>query len=251
MNMVLVFTRTKHGADRVAKKLEQNGITTGTLHSNRSQNQRLRASKDSAPARSASSSPPTSPPAASTSTASRTSSISTFPCRAKTTSTASAAPDARQAIGDAISFIQRRRPQIPQATGEIHRLRHPPQARRRVRLQRRRRQKPRPRATPRTAQHAATQTESRSRPGRPRHHPPPPPPVESDLAVRIGLTRAASRSSSKKPAPRAPSGISSPRSDRSPRSRTAENAFPAGLQTSRPDRIPPSHQRTEGNQSRR
>ncbi len=43
MNMVLVFTRTKHGADRVAKKLEQSGITTGTLHSNRSQNQRLRA----------------------------------------------------------------------------------------------------------------------------------------------------------------------------------------------------------------
>ncbi len=43
MNMVLVFTRTKHGADRVAKKLDQSGITTGTLHSNRSQNQRLRA----------------------------------------------------------------------------------------------------------------------------------------------------------------------------------------------------------------
>jgi ATP-dependent RNA helicase RhlE len=46
MNMVLVFTRTKHGADRVARKLEQQGITTGTLHSNRSQNQRLRALKD-------------------------------------------------------------------------------------------------------------------------------------------------------------------------------------------------------------
>ena len=43
MNMVLVFTRTKHGADKVARKLEQAGITTGTLHSNRSQNQRLRA----------------------------------------------------------------------------------------------------------------------------------------------------------------------------------------------------------------
>ncbi|MBA2431737.1 MAG: DEAD/DEAH box helicase [Chthoniobacterales bacterium] len=43
---VLVFTRTKHGADRIAKKLEGAGIKTGTIHSNRSQNQRLRALKD-------------------------------------------------------------------------------------------------------------------------------------------------------------------------------------------------------------
>ena len=43
---VLVFTRTKHGADRIAKKLEGRGIKTGTIHSNRSQNQRLRALKD-------------------------------------------------------------------------------------------------------------------------------------------------------------------------------------------------------------
>lgn len=46
LNMVLVFTRTKHGADRVARKLEQGGIRTDTLHSNRSQNQRLRALND-------------------------------------------------------------------------------------------------------------------------------------------------------------------------------------------------------------
>jgi ATP-dependent RNA helicase RhlE len=46
LNMVLVFSRTKHGADKVARKLEQQGIRTGTLHSNRSQNQRLRALKD-------------------------------------------------------------------------------------------------------------------------------------------------------------------------------------------------------------
>ncbi|MES2709294.1 MAG: DEAD/DEAH box helicase [Verrucomicrobiota bacterium] len=46
MNSVLVFTRTKHGADRIAKRLEQSGVTCGTLHSNRSQNQRLRALKD-------------------------------------------------------------------------------------------------------------------------------------------------------------------------------------------------------------
>jgi ATP-dependent RNA helicase RhlE len=43
MNSVLIFTRTKHGADRVARRLEAQGITTGTLHSNRSQSQRLRA----------------------------------------------------------------------------------------------------------------------------------------------------------------------------------------------------------------
>ncbi len=43
---VLVFTRTKHGADRIARRLESGGIKTGTIHSNRSQNQRLRALKD-------------------------------------------------------------------------------------------------------------------------------------------------------------------------------------------------------------
>jgi ATP-dependent RNA helicase RhlE len=43
MDSVLIFTRTKHGADRVARRLEQMGVKTGTLHSNRSQNQRLRA----------------------------------------------------------------------------------------------------------------------------------------------------------------------------------------------------------------
>jgi ATP-dependent RNA helicase RhlE len=46
LEMVLVFTRTKHGADRVARKLESLGIKTGTLHANRSQNQRLRALGD-------------------------------------------------------------------------------------------------------------------------------------------------------------------------------------------------------------
>jgi ATP-dependent RNA helicase RhlE len=40
---VLIFTRTKHLADRVARRLEQSRITTATLHSNRSQNQRLTA----------------------------------------------------------------------------------------------------------------------------------------------------------------------------------------------------------------
>jgi ATP-dependent RNA helicase RhlE len=43
---VLVFSRTKHGADRIARRLESSGIKTETIHSNRSQNQRLRALKD-------------------------------------------------------------------------------------------------------------------------------------------------------------------------------------------------------------
>jgi len=46
LNVVLVFSRMKHGADRIARSLEASGIRTATLHSNRSQNQRLRALKD-------------------------------------------------------------------------------------------------------------------------------------------------------------------------------------------------------------
>jgi ATP-dependent RNA helicase RhlE len=46
LNMVLIFSRMKHGADRIARNLEAGGIRTATLHSNRSQNQRLRALKD-------------------------------------------------------------------------------------------------------------------------------------------------------------------------------------------------------------
>ncbi len=46
LQMVIVFTRTKHGADKVARKLEQVGIKCGTLHANRSQNQRMKALAD-------------------------------------------------------------------------------------------------------------------------------------------------------------------------------------------------------------
>src|SRR5580658_7248103 len=46
MDMVLVFSRMKHGADRIARNLEENAVRTATLHSNRSQNQRLKALKD-------------------------------------------------------------------------------------------------------------------------------------------------------------------------------------------------------------
>ena len=40
---VLIFTRTKHGADRVVKKLEQSGIAANAIHGNKSQPQRQRA----------------------------------------------------------------------------------------------------------------------------------------------------------------------------------------------------------------
>ncbi|MFO1485388.1 MAG: DEAD/DEAH box helicase [Verrucomicrobiaceae bacterium] len=46
MQMVLVFSRTKHGADKIARRLEQGGVKCATLHANRSQNQRLRALDD-------------------------------------------------------------------------------------------------------------------------------------------------------------------------------------------------------------
>ncbi|MFN2100255.1 DEAD/DEAH box helicase [Altererythrobacter sp. MF3-039] len=40
---VLIFTRTKHGADRVVKKLSQKGIPANAIHGNKSQPQRERA----------------------------------------------------------------------------------------------------------------------------------------------------------------------------------------------------------------
>jgi len=46
MYSVLVFTRTKYGADRVAKQLGRDKISSGAIHSNRSQNQRARALQD-------------------------------------------------------------------------------------------------------------------------------------------------------------------------------------------------------------
>jgi len=45
LEMVLVFSRTKHGADKIARKLGLAGISTATLHSNRTQGQRTAALK--------------------------------------------------------------------------------------------------------------------------------------------------------------------------------------------------------------
>ncbi len=40
---VLIFSRTKHGADRIAKRLRANNHSVAVLHANRSQNQRIEA----------------------------------------------------------------------------------------------------------------------------------------------------------------------------------------------------------------
>ncbi len=40
---VLVFTRTKHGANRLAQQLERDGLTTAAIHGNKSQGARTRA----------------------------------------------------------------------------------------------------------------------------------------------------------------------------------------------------------------
>ena len=43
MNSVLVFSRTKHGADKICRRLEKKGINAIAIHSNRTQSQRQRA----------------------------------------------------------------------------------------------------------------------------------------------------------------------------------------------------------------
>lgn len=43
---VLVFTRTKHGANRLAEQLERDGLTAAAIHGNKSQNARTRALGD-------------------------------------------------------------------------------------------------------------------------------------------------------------------------------------------------------------
>ncbi len=43
MSSVIVFARTKHGADRVARDLERDGFEAGVIHGNKSQNARQKA----------------------------------------------------------------------------------------------------------------------------------------------------------------------------------------------------------------
>ena len=46
VDRVLVFTRTKHGADKVVRGLNKDGISADAIHGNKSQNQRERALED-------------------------------------------------------------------------------------------------------------------------------------------------------------------------------------------------------------
>ncbi len=46
VDQALVFTRTKHGANRLAEQLQKDGIKAAAIHGNRSQNQRVRALSD-------------------------------------------------------------------------------------------------------------------------------------------------------------------------------------------------------------
>jgi ATP-dependent RNA helicase RhlE len=87
-HQVLVFTRMKHGANRLTEYLNEAGITAMAIHGNKSQTARTKALTSRCWW------PPTSLPAASTSTSCRTSSTSSCPTCPKTTCTASAAPAA-------------------------------------------------------------------------------------------------------------------------------------------------------------
>jgi ATP-dependent RNA helicase RhlE len=46
IDQALVFTRTKHGANKLAQQLSQDGIATAAIHGNKSQPQRIRALTD-------------------------------------------------------------------------------------------------------------------------------------------------------------------------------------------------------------
>jgi ATP-dependent RNA helicase RhlE len=46
IEQALVFTRTKHGANKLAEQLQQDGIATAAIHGNKSQPQRIRALAD-------------------------------------------------------------------------------------------------------------------------------------------------------------------------------------------------------------
>ena len=45
-HQVLVFTRTKHGANRLSEQLERAGIASAPIHGNKSQNARVKALED-------------------------------------------------------------------------------------------------------------------------------------------------------------------------------------------------------------
>ena len=46
MTQVLLFSRTKHGADRIVRNLRKKDINSAAIHGDKSQNQRQKALKD-------------------------------------------------------------------------------------------------------------------------------------------------------------------------------------------------------------
>ena len=124
MTRTIVFTRTKRGADRVAKTLEEAGVER-RRHPRQQEPGPARAGarRVPRPARRARWSPPTSPRAASTSTTSATSSISSCPTSPRPMSTASAAPRAPARRGQAISLCDATERDLLRAIERLTRLR--------------------------------------------------------------------------------------------------------------------------------
>ena len=93
-HQVLIFTRTKHGANRLTQQLEGAGIQAAAIHGNKSQAARVKALDMFKRGQVTAWSPPKSPRAASTSRSCRKSSITNCPTCPRTTCIASAAPAA-------------------------------------------------------------------------------------------------------------------------------------------------------------
>ncbi len=99
MKRALVFTRTKHGANRVAKQLAHAGIAADAIHGNKSQNARERALADFKRGKMRVLVATDIAARGWTSTTSRTSSTTTCPTCRRPTCTASAAPAGPGAAG--------------------------------------------------------------------------------------------------------------------------------------------------------
>ena len=102
---VLVFTRTKHGADRLCARSTPTASARSPCMATRARTRALVRWPISRAAPSKCSSPPISQHAASTSTNSRTWSTTIFPMSPATTSIASAVPARAGADGEAISLV--------------------------------------------------------------------------------------------------------------------------------------------------
>ena len=103
----IVFTRTKHGANRLVKQLAQVGIEAAAIHGNKSQNARNRAMNGFRSGEIPSWWPPTSQAEGSTWMASPTSSILTSPMSLRATYTGSVGPLVLAKAGLRSPFVMR------------------------------------------------------------------------------------------------------------------------------------------------